>query len=126
MPQQQPAQDAEALQELGRASVEIVHDIKNQLNGLKLYATFLRKRFERDTRPADELETINKIIAGLERAAAEPELPADIPVAPSSCAAPRTQTSCRSFATRRATQRRLRHGAKIFKARSTRRNSARR
>jgi nitrogen fixation/metabolism regulation signal transduction histidine kinase len=74
MPQQQPAQDAEALQELGRASVEVVHDIKNQLNGLKLYATFLRKRFERDARPADELETVNKIIAGLERAAADTHL----------------------------------------------------
>ncbi|MDT7604173.1 MAG: hypothetical protein QOF61_2170 [Acidobacteriota bacterium] len=74
MPQQQHAQDAEALQELGRASVEIVHDIKNQLNGLKLYATFLRKRFERDTRPADELETVNKIIAGLERAATDTAL----------------------------------------------------
>ncbi|MFL6230528.1 MAG: hypothetical protein ACJ741_17290 [Pyrinomonadaceae bacterium] len=74
MPQQQPAPDAEALQELGRASVEIVHDIKNQLNGLKLYATFLRRRFERDARPADELETVNKIIAGLERAAADTNL----------------------------------------------------
>jgi signal transduction histidine kinase len=74
MPQQQPAQDTEALQELGRASVEVVHDIKNQLNGLKLYATFLRKRFEREARPADELETVNKIIAGLERAAADTNL----------------------------------------------------
>jgi signal transduction histidine kinase len=70
-PQQHATHDAEALQELGRASVEIVHDIKNQLNGLKLYATFLRRRCERDQRPADELETVNKIIAGLERSAAE-------------------------------------------------------
>jgi hypothetical protein len=70
-PQQQPTHDAEALRQLGRASVEVVHDIKNQLNGLKLYATFLRKRTERDARPVDELETINKIIAGLERAATE-------------------------------------------------------
>lgn len=69
--QQQSSPDTEALQELGRASVEIVHDIKNQLNGLKLYATFLRKRFERGERPADEVETINKIITGLERAAAD-------------------------------------------------------
>ncbi|MDT7540643.1 MAG: hypothetical protein QOE33_547 [Acidobacteriota bacterium] len=74
MPQQQPEHDAEALQELGRASVEIVHDIKNQLNGLKLYATFLRKRAERDARPTDEVETVNKIIAGLERAADEMNL----------------------------------------------------
>jgi hypothetical protein len=73
-PQQQPTHDTEALQELGRASVEVVHDIKNQLNGLKLYATFLRKRAERDQRPADEVETVNKIIAGLERAADEMNL----------------------------------------------------
>jgi light-regulated signal transduction histidine kinase (bacteriophytochrome) len=70
-PQKHTTDDAAALQELGRASVEIVHDIKNQLNGLKLYATFLRRRCEREARPADELETVNKIIAGLERSAAE-------------------------------------------------------
>ena len=63
--------DADALIELGRASVQIVHDLKNQLNGLKLYATFLRKRMEKSERPADELETINKIMAGLERAATD-------------------------------------------------------
>jgi len=62
-------QDTDALCELGRASVQIVHDLKNQLNGLKLYATFLRKRLEKADRPADELETIAKLIAGLERAA---------------------------------------------------------
>jgi signal transduction histidine kinase len=63
--------DTDALTELGRASVQIVHDLKNQVNGLKLYATFLRKRMEKSERPADELETINKIMAGLERAAAD-------------------------------------------------------
>ena len=63
--------DTEALIEVGRASVQIVHDLKNQINGLKLYATFLRKRMERSERPADELETINKIMAGLERAATD-------------------------------------------------------
>lgn len=62
-------QDAAALVELGRASVQVVHDLKNQINGLKLYATFLRKRFEKAERPPDELETIGKLIAGLERAA---------------------------------------------------------
>lgn len=66
--------DTDALIELGRASVQIVHDLKNQINGLKLYATFLRKRIERSERPADELETINKIIAGLERAATDMNL----------------------------------------------------
>jgi signal transduction histidine kinase len=65
------SQDAQALQELGRASVQIVHDLKNQLNGLKLYATFLRKRMEKTERPTDEQETIGKLIAGLERAAAD-------------------------------------------------------
>ena len=65
------AEDAQALQELGRASVQVVHDLKNQINGLKLYATFLRKRIERNERPAYERETINKLIAGLERAASD-------------------------------------------------------
>ncbi len=64
-------QDAETLRQLGSASVQIVHDLKNQLNGLKLYATFLKKRMEKGERPADELETIGKIIAGLERAATD-------------------------------------------------------
>jgi light-regulated signal transduction histidine kinase (bacteriophytochrome) len=64
-------QDAENLCRLGSASVQIVHDLKNQLNGLKLYATFLKKRFEKSDRPADESETIAKIITGLERAAAD-------------------------------------------------------
>ncbi len=56
---------------MGRASVQIVHDLKNQLNGLKLYATFLRKRMEKNQGPADEAETVAKLIAGLERAAAD-------------------------------------------------------
>lgn len=67
-------QDAETLRDLGSASVQIVHDLKNQLNGLKLYATFLRKRLEKSERPADELETVAKLIAGLERAAADTTL----------------------------------------------------
>lgn len=64
-------QDEETLRQLGSASVQIVHDLKNQLNGLKLYATFLKKRMEKGERPADELETIGKIISGLERAATD-------------------------------------------------------
>ena len=58
-----------ALEELGRATLQIVHDLKNQLNGLKLYATFLRKRLERDERSPEERETLQKLIAGLDRAA---------------------------------------------------------
>ena len=64
-------QDAETLRDLGSASVQIVHDLKNQLNGLKLYATFLRKRMEKAERPADEQETVAKLISGLERAASD-------------------------------------------------------
>jgi signal transduction histidine kinase len=63
------SEDNHSLQALGRASVQIVHDLKNQLNGLKLYATFLRKRIEKGDRPADELETIQKLIAGIDRTA---------------------------------------------------------
>jgi len=49
--------------------MQIVHDLKNQLNGLKLYATFLRRRIEKSERPGDEQETIAKLIGGLDRAA---------------------------------------------------------
>ena len=61
--------DSGALEDLGRTTLQIVHDLKNQLNGLKLYATFLRKRLEREDQPPDERETLAKLIAGLDRAA---------------------------------------------------------
>src|SRR5690349_4600270 len=64
-------EDRETLQDLGRASIQIVHDLKNQLNGLKLYATFLRRRLEKSERPEDEQDTIAKLIAGLDRAASD-------------------------------------------------------
>ena len=64
-------QDTTTLAELGRASLQIVHDLKNQINGLKLYATFLRKRMERSERPQDEQETVTKLISGLDRAAGD-------------------------------------------------------
>ncbi|HEU4870298.1 MAG TPA: hypothetical protein VFT08_05560, partial [Pyrinomonadaceae bacterium] len=44
-------------------------DLKNQLNGHKLYATFLRRRIEKSERPGDEQETVGKLINGLNRAA---------------------------------------------------------
>ncbi|HKY30601.1 MAG TPA: hypothetical protein VJM12_21900 [Pyrinomonadaceae bacterium] len=65
------SQDSDSLQALGRASIQIVHDLKNQLNGLKLYATFLRRRLEKGQAPQDEMETIDKLIGGLDRAAAD-------------------------------------------------------
>jgi signal transduction histidine kinase len=58
-----------SLVDLGRATLQIVHDLKNQLNGLKLYATFLRKRLDHEERSPEERETIVKLIAGLDRAA---------------------------------------------------------
>ncbi len=66
-----PAKSTEsaALEELGRATLQIVHDLKNQLNGLKLYATFLRKRLEATDQSIEERETLAKLIAGLDRAA---------------------------------------------------------
>ena len=64
-------QDGITLQNLGRASLQIIHDIKNQLNGLKLYATFLRKRMEQIDEATEEQETITKLIAGLDRAASD-------------------------------------------------------
>ncbi len=62
-------ENTDTLQDIGRASIQIVHDLKNQLNGLKLYATFLRRRLEKADRPDDEQDTINKLISGLDRAA---------------------------------------------------------
>ena len=63
--------DGSTLQELGKASIQIVHDLKNQLNGLKLYATFLKRRIEKSERPEDEQQTIVKLITGLDRAASD-------------------------------------------------------
>ena len=63
--------DAKALEDLGRATLRIVHDLKNQLNGLKLYATYLRKRLDRDENAITERETVEKLVAGLDHAAKE-------------------------------------------------------
>ena len=63
--------DEKALADLGRATLQIVHDLKNQLNGIKLYATFLRKRAERENHPPEDQEILAKLIAGLDRAARE-------------------------------------------------------
>jgi len=65
------AVDTSELEDLGRATLQIVHDLKNQLNGIKLYATFLRKRFENEDRPSEEREILAKLIDGLDRAARE-------------------------------------------------------
>lgn len=71
----QPAQakimDSTAVEEVGHATLQIVHDLKNQLNGLKLYATFLRKRLEPQNKSSEEQEIVGKLIAGLDNAARE-------------------------------------------------------
>src|SRR5258708_25556157 len=61
--------DREILQDLGRACAEIVHDVRNELNALKLYATFLLKRGEKSEWQPDERETVTKLLAGLVRSA---------------------------------------------------------
>lgn len=61
--------DTATLQNLGRASLQIIHDIKNQLNGLKLYATYLRKRMEKIEQANELQETLGKLIGGIDRAA---------------------------------------------------------
>ena len=62
-----PVMDPGVAEELGRATLQIVHDLKNQLNGLKLYATFLRKRLERDERSSEEQETLATLCRKLGR-----------------------------------------------------------
>jgi signal transduction histidine kinase len=62
---------ATTAEEVGHATLQIVHDLKNQLNGLKLYATFLRKRLEQKDNSSDEQEIVAKLIAGLDGAARE-------------------------------------------------------
>ena len=69
MPAPAKTTDTAVLEDLGRATLQIVHDLKNQLNGLKLYATFLRKRLESTNQSVEERETLAKLIAGLDRAA---------------------------------------------------------
>jgi len=65
------ALDTSEVADLGQATLQIVHDLKNQLNGIKLYATFLRKRFESEDRPPEEREILAKLIEGLDRAGRE-------------------------------------------------------
>ena len=63
------APENNSLEDLGRATLQIVHDLKNQLNGFKLYATFLRKSLESDDSLGEEREILTKLIAGIDRAA---------------------------------------------------------
>ena len=48
---------------LGQATAKLVHDFKNQLGGVKLYATFLKTRLAHD---AESVEIVDKIVQGLD------------------------------------------------------------
>ena len=50
------------LAEVGRATARLIHDFKNQLGGLKLYAAYLKKRFDANPDVAEGLEIADKIV----------------------------------------------------------------
>jgi signal transduction histidine kinase len=54
--------DEKTLIEVGRMASHVIHDFKNQLSGLKLYAAYLQKRFADN---AEGLEIAEKIVQGL-------------------------------------------------------------
>lgn len=49
------------LVEVGRATARLIHDFKNQLGGMKLYAAYLKKRFGANPDLAEGLEIADKI-----------------------------------------------------------------
>ena len=55
-------EDDAMLRETGRLTSRLIHDFKNQLGGMKLYATYLKKRFAEN---AEGAEVAEKIIQGL-------------------------------------------------------------
>ncbi|MEO6724118.1 MAG: HAMP domain-containing sensor histidine kinase [Blastocatellia bacterium] len=66
-----------AMAEIGRATNRLIHDFKNQIGGLKLYAAYLKKRFARHEDWADwteGLEITDKIIQSLNEMTANASL----------------------------------------------------
>jgi signal transduction histidine kinase len=66
-----PDSEQERLSEAGRLTSRLIHDFKNQMGGLKLYAAYLKKRF------ADQpegLEIAEKIVEGLNTMAEQASL----------------------------------------------------
>ncbi len=60
--------DQSAMADIGRATNRLIHDFKNQMGGLKLYAAYLKKRFAGHSDWADwaeGLEITDKIIQSL-------------------------------------------------------------
>ncbi len=58
-----PALGVEDYVALGQATAKLVHDFKNQLGGVKLYATFLKTRLAHD---AESAEIVTKIVEGID------------------------------------------------------------
>ncbi len=59
----------EALAQIGRLTARLIHDLRNQLGGLKLYAGYLKKRLEQveaGEARAESIEITEKIIEGLD------------------------------------------------------------
>ncbi|MGH7811759.1 MAG: hypothetical protein ACREP5_15890, partial [Candidatus Binatia bacterium] len=54
--------EEEVLIETGRMAARLIHDFKNRLGGLKLYAAYLKKRFADNP---EGLEVAEKIVQGL-------------------------------------------------------------
>lgn len=54
--------EEDVLIETGRMAARLIHDFKNQLGGLKLYAAYLKKRFADNP---EGLEIADKIVQGL-------------------------------------------------------------
>ncbi|MFN0087758.1 MAG: sensor histidine kinase [Blastocatellia bacterium] len=55
-------EDEAMLRETGRLTSRLIHDFKNQLGGMKLYATYLKKRFADNV---EGVEVAEKILQGL-------------------------------------------------------------
>jgi len=51
--------------ETGRMASRLIHDFKNQIGGMKLYASYLKKRFSGHPELAEGVEIAEKIIQGL-------------------------------------------------------------
>jgi hypothetical protein len=82
--------DSTAAEEVGRATLQIVHDLKNQLNGLKLYATFLRKRLEPENKSSEEAGNRGEADCGFGQCGAGNVSAGTVRAAPGIAASPQT------------------------------------
>lgn len=54
--------DQTEMVEMGRTTIRLIHDFKNQMGGIKLYAAYLKKRFAANPDVAEGLEIADKIV----------------------------------------------------------------